>query len=198
MAALLVAVIGIACGGDGGDAEPTPEPTPAGAQEGSPEATLLAHVQSTLMRDFVDDCAKADAARDAGKICAVYRGERDNFRAYVLGQTFSEGVQWTMLERRSGQWVVASVTALNRDIAALPGIPWPLRAGSEVVVVGGDCLNVREGPGLNMRAVDCIRDGTRIKLSAGPTEGDRIQWYQVEGRTGWVAADYLRYPDALN
>jgi hypothetical protein len=49
-----------------------------------------------------------------------------------------------------------------------------------------------------MRAVDCIRDGTRIKLSAGPTEGDRIIWYQVEGRTGWVSADYLRYPDALN
>jgi uncharacterized protein YgiM (DUF1202 family) len=196
-AALFIPMLVLACGGDGDASEPTPEPTAAGSQEGSPEATLERHVQSTLMKDFVADCAQADAARDAGKICAVFRGERDNLRAYVLGQTFSEGVQWTILEQRSGQWNVASVTNLNRDIAALPGIPWPLRTGSEVVVVGGDCLNVREGPGLGMRAVDCIRDGTRIKLSAGPTEGDRIQWYQVEGRTGWVAGDYLRYPDAL-
>jgi hypothetical protein len=26
--------------------------------------------------------------------------------------------------------------------------------------------------------------------------GDGINWWQLSGRTGWVSADYLRYPDA--
>ena len=29
-----------------------------------------------------------------------------------------------------------------------------------------------------------------------PSNADNLIWWQVEGRTGWVAADYLRYPDA--
>jgi len=44
--------------------------------------------------------------------------------------------------------------------------------------------------------VEITLDGTRIKLTAGPTNADNLIWWQVEGRTGWVAADYLRYPDA--
>jgi hypothetical protein len=27
-------------------------------------------------------------------------------------------------------------------------------------------------------------------------EADGLQWWQVEGRNGWVAGTYLRYPDA--
>ena len=80
----------------------------------------------------------------------------------------------------------------------MPGIPWPLGAGVEVVVKAGGCLNVREGPGLSQKAVDCIADGAKIKLAAGPQVVDNIAWWQVEGRSGWVAGDYLRYPDALS
>ena len=60
----------------------------------------------------------------------------------------------------------------------------------------GQCLNVREGPGLNQKAVDCLPDGARIRIATGPAMGDDIQWWQVQGRSGWVAADFLRYPDA--
>jgi hypothetical protein len=55
---------------------------------------------------------------------------------------------------------------------------------------------VREGPSLNQKAVDCIKDGTKVRLVAGPSAADGIQWWQVEGRTGWISGDYLRYPDA--
>jgi hypothetical protein len=64
-----------------------------------------------------------------------------------------------------------------------------------VVVVGtGSCLNVRTEPGGD--AVDCITEGSAIVLAAGPEEARDLQWWRVEGRDGWVAADYLRYPDA--
>jgi hypothetical protein len=102
-----------------------------------------------------------------------------------------------ILEDRGGQWAVASTTILNADTAAVPGIPWPLRTGVDVVVAGGKpCLNVREGPGLNQRAVDCLADGTRLRLATGPVALDNINWWQIEGRAGWVSGDYLRYPDA--
>jgi hypothetical protein len=189
----------MACGGgdgDGGDATPTAEPTAVGS--GPAEQALARHVESTLQRPFVEDCTKADQANDVNKICATFRGERQNQRAYIIGPTFSEPTQWVVMEDRGGgQWAVASTTVLNADTAAVPGIPWPLRVGAEVVVAGGNpCLNVREGPGLNQKAVDCLADGTQIRLATGPVAVDNISWWQVEGRAGWVSGDFLRYRDA--
>jgi hypothetical protein len=187
------------CGGDSDNSsEPTPEPTAPLQGSGPAEQALGQYVQNTLNKEYLEDCARADAQRDAGKICSVFRGERGNFRAYAIGATFSEGSQWVIMEQRGNQWVVASTQQITPDNAGVPGIPWPLRPGADVVVAGAaPCLNVREGPGLNQKAVDCLADGARIRVAAGPTPGDNIQWWQVEGRAGWVAADYLRFPDAL-
>jgi hypothetical protein len=187
-----------ACGGGGGGKkpEPTPEPTQPAATSG-PEAALAQYVQTTLQKQFVPDCSKADVNTDKDKVCAAFQGERDNLRAYKLGTTFAEFNQWVIMENRNGQWAVQGTLVLNADTAAVPGIPWPLRTGVELVVAGSNpCVNVREGPGLNQKAVDCIKDGTKVRLTAGPTAADGINWWQVEGRTGWVAGDYLRYPDA--
>jgi uncharacterized protein YraI len=68
--------------------------------------------------------------------------------------------------------------------------------GDTVVVTGtGDCLNVREGPGLEAPAVDCLPDGTDVVLAQGPIEQDGYLWWRLEGRAGWVAADWLRSPN---
>jgi len=197
--ALLPALF-LACGGGGGDSnDPTPEPSPTQAASGPAEQALARYVETTLQRQFVEDCTKADVAKDTNKICATFRGERANQRAYVVGPTFSEPTQWVILEDKGGgQWAAAGTTLLNADAAAVPGIPWPLRTGTDLIVVGvkPDCLNVREGPALNQKAVDCIAEGAKIRLSAGPLLADNINWWQVEGRSGWVSGDYLRYPDA--
>jgi hypothetical protein len=161
-------------------------------------------VETTLNKGFVEDCSTADAQRDVGKICSVFRGERNGQRAYVLGPTFSEGQQWAFLAPgNNNQWSVVHTVMLTPDSRGVPGIPWPLALNQDVVVVGvgacgsaGNGLNVREGPALNQRAVDCLSERTVIKLGAGPATGDNIQWWQVAGRAGWVSADYLRYPDA--
>ncbi len=190
----------VACGGGGGGEEPIPTPaateTPASGGTGSPEAALATYVQTTLTKEFVPDCTKAVVATDAGKICATAMGERDNLRAYTIGQVSSEPIQWVIMQNSGGQWAVASSLAITADNAAVPGVPWPLRTGVDLIVSGtGNGLNVRTGPGLNAAAVDRIDDGTVIRLSAGPAPADNLQWWQVEGRSGWVVGDYLRYPD---
>jgi len=169
----------------------------AAGPAGNPVEAVGAAVQRLVAKPLIDDCTKADPGRDAGKLCATAKGEREGRRAYAVGPIAGAPTHWFIVENQGGQWVVSQTISLTPDNAAVPGVPWPLKVGADVVVVGAaPCVNVREGPGLNQKAVDCIRDGTRIKLTAGPTNADNLVWWQVEGRTGWVAADYLRYPDA--
>lgn len=196
---VLVFAIAAGCGGGGGGGD-KPEPTPA-ATPAPPDPLIQAlarHVETTLGKPFVEDCAKAQPGQDAGKICATAKGERANQRAFVLGAVASEPAQWAILEQQTGgDWKVVQTQPITRDNSAVPGVPWPLRTGVDLVVVGADpCVNVREGPALNQKAVDCIKDGTRLRLASGPAAVDNIQWWQVAGRSGWVAGDYLRYLDA--
>jgi len=181
----------------GGTAGAPTTPGAPAAPAGNPVAAVAASVQQLLAKPLIEDCTKADPGRDAGKLCATARGERQGRRAYAVGPIAGQPTHWFIVEPQGNQWVISQTISLTPDNAAVPGVPWPLKVGADVVVVGASpCVNVREGPGLNQKAVDCIRDGTRIKLTAGPTNADNIIWWQVEGRTGWVSADYLRYPDA--
>ena len=66
--ALLVAACG---GGSSSKAAPQPSPDPTQvAGNGAPEQALAAYVSTTMQKEFLDDCGKTDAAKDAGKICA--------------------------------------------------------------------------------------------------------------------------------
>lgn len=196
----LLAAISLACGGgDGPPAEPSPTATPESRLSGPAEQALAAYVETTLGRPFKEDCGSAQAAIDAGKVCSIFRGERGNERAYILGLTFSEPTQWAILRQQGGQWAVVHTPAITPDNAGVPGVPWPLRVGAEVVVIGAEpCVNVRTEPRIDPNnAVDCIRDGSRIRLAAGPARSDNFEFWQIEGRSGWVVSDYLRYPDAV-
>ncbi|HLF77814.1 MAG TPA: SH3 domain-containing protein [Dehalococcoidia bacterium] len=198
VAIILVLLLG---GGDGDDnkaeAQPTAAVTPEAPGSGPAEQALARYVQTSLSKGFVEDCAKAQVGVDVGKVCATFKGERGNQRAYILGLVASEPSQWAILEDQNGTWQVVHSPAITKDNASVPGVPWPLRTGVDIVVVGAaPCVNVREGPSINQKAVDCISDGTRIRLIAGPTPADNLLWWQVQGRTGWVVSDYLRYPDA--
>ncbi len=197
---VIVLVVAMMCGGGGDDSdggsnrEPTPEPTQQ-VDTSDPESALAAYVQTTLNADYAGPCAGAQTGADTGKICSTSRGEREGVRAYILGKTLSEGDQWAFLEQRGGAWQVVFSPKITPDNRVVPGVPWPLRVGAEVEIVGtGSCLNVRIDPG--GAAVDCIAEGTKIKLAAGPRTANNLEWWQPEGRNGWVASDYLRYPDA--
>jgi hypothetical protein len=196
--ALCLSIFLLACGGGGGDkAEPTPAVTATAVGSHPAEVALGQQIQTAQNKQYAGDCAQTDAGRDAGKVCSVFKGERNTQRAYVIGPVASQGTDWVILENRNNQWAVVQTTPINVDTAGVPGVPWPLRAGIEVVVAGADpCLNVREGPALNQKAVDCLANGSKLQIASGPAMGDGISWWQVQGRSGWVSGDYLRYPDA--
>ena len=142
--------------------------------------------------------AAAPPANAASTLCSIKKGDRQGAEAYVLGPSATNSTMWAFLAQQNSAWQVTQVKQITPESSAVPGIPWPLVQGAEVVVVGtGACLNVRTEPKVDPgNAVDCIADGTKIKLAAGPTDADGIQWWQVDGRAGWVAGDYLRYEDA--
>lgn len=76
---------------------------------------------------------------------------------------------------------------------ATPSAPGPLRAGVRAVVANagaGDCVNIREGPGLNAKVVRCLPDGARLRIVEGPSSADGMSWWRLED-LGWAAATYL-------
>ncbi|HEX5368634.1 MAG TPA: SH3 domain-containing protein [Dehalococcoidia bacterium] len=208
-------------------AVPTVAPSPTQAGSTPEELALGAYVQSNLKSTYTGDCAKAaaapattgqapagqtpaaaasgisgatgvPAANPASSLCSTKRGDRQGAEAYVLGPSQANTTEWAFLEQQNGAWQVTQITPITPANSVVPGTPWPLKQGAEVIVTGtGACLNVRTEPKVDPgNAVDCIADGTKIKLAAGPTDAGGIQWWQVDGRAGWVAADYLRYEDA--
>jgi hypothetical protein len=206
MAVIIALLVALVCGGDEAENERgTQEPTPdaaatTAAAEGGLQQALAQFAQGTLNGEYAGDCAQA-AGGPAGKLCSTKRGERQNVQAYVFGATQSEPTQWALLEQRNGVWQVVYAPKITSDTRAVPGIPWPPQPGAEVVVIGtGNCLNIRTEPRIAPgNAVDCVADGTRITLAraGGPIDANDQQWWQVEGRAGWISADYLRYPDAI-
>jgi hypothetical protein len=189
-----------ACFG-GGDKGPgivittAPVATPTETVVGSPEDAIARYVEEKG-EEYAGDCAQVQQDQDAGKTCTAFQGEKENLRAYLAGITFSEFDIWLFVQKSDSQWSVVASQPFHPEAANIPGVPWPLAVGDKVVVVGtGDCLNVREGPGLEAQAVDCLPDGTEGVLAQGPIEEDGFLWWRLESRTGWVAADWLRVPE---
>jgi len=78
-----------------------------------------------------------------------------------------------------------------------PGAPITLTVGGNAQVVNtGQCLNVREMPGLQGSAVDCLADNTKLRITGGPAQADGVTWWQVSRQSvpsqGWVSGQYLQ------
>jgi len=212
LAAAAPALLLTACFKDGGTSKPgvtAATPTPGGKttpQPGSPEAALAAYVGQKFPIEYVGSCETAQLPGDQGKLCTSFRADRGPMKAYLAGTAFVEFTTWIFMQQQAGlptgqagQWQVVGEFPIRPQAADVPGIPWPLTVGAQVVVAGtGQCLNVRAGPGLGEAAIDCLKDGTTIKLGEGPQVVDDFQWWRIDGRDGWVAADWLRYPDAAH
>jgi len=201
-------------------ASPTAMPTPTAPGANPAELAIGDYVRNTLSAGYAGDCSIASvnqppatipttapggvaatavptAVPVANALCSQSRGEREGIHAYVLGAPLAEPTHWIFVQQNGGSFAVASAPEITPESSAVPGTPWPIVPGAEVIVTGAaPCLNVREGPALNQAAVDCIADGTTIVVASGPAESDGHQWWQVDGRAGWVVAEYLRYPDA--
>lgn len=190
-------VVALACGvtGSEGDQE-TATPTALDTTPTSstpPEAALRLFVQRRLNLGFVTSCAQATRPEDVGKHCARLRGERDGLLAFELGPTFAPHTRLIILERVGDAWTIVRLENVDTSGPGVPGIPWPLRTGANVVVAGTtECLRVRDRPGMRADTVACLENGTPVTIVAGPVVIDTFEWWQLEGY-GWSASNWLRY-----
>jgi hypothetical protein len=84
---------------------------------------------------------------------------------------------------------------------AVAGTPGTLQPGAgtaapslniQALVIAGESINVREGPGRTFAAVGALRPGATVEVIGRSGDG---QWYQVtleDGAEGWVFADLVR------
>ena len=195
-ALLLTAGVVLGCSSsDDGRPTSTPDPTERFEQliatAGPAEEVLRTWVQEHLSQGFVPRCQDAQRPGDVGKQCARLHSQRDGRIAYQLGPTFSELARLFILELDNGVWTILVEETYSGELTT---IPWPLTVGADVVVaVDSECLQVRDQPGLNGVPVDCLDDGTRVTIGAGPTDRDGLTWWRLTGQ-GWVAGNWLRYP----
>jgi hypothetical protein len=192
-----VGVTKIGGGGGNGEsgAEATAQATGTPSETVSAEEALSAYITTQLKQQYAGDCTAALMPEGQG-LCSAARGERANRKAYLIGPSAYEYQLWVFLRKEGNVWKVESTQPVKPETVNAPGAPWPLEKGAKVVVGGtGTCLNVRVAPGIKEAAVDCIADGTEIILEDGPVEADGYQWWRPQGRSGWVAGDWLRYVD---
>ncbi len=86
----------------------------------------------------------------------------------------------------------ASSTVAPPGLAA-PAIGEFVPGGEAIVRGDGDCLRLRDAPSLSGGRIDCIEDGTTLEVLEGAASADGHDWRRVRanGRTGWVAAEFL-------
>ena len=197
--AAVVAFVGLSSKGGGNNDGKSSEGTPAANVTGTPGETVTVeqalgdYVKTQLGKDYAGDCTAAIMPEGQG-LCSAARGDRQNRKAFLIGPNLYEFQLWVFLKKDGTAWKVESTLPVKPETVNAPGAPWPLEKGAKVVVGGtGTCLNVRAAPGIKEAAVDCIADGTVIVLEEGPVEMDGYQWWRPEGRSGWVAGDWLRY-----
>jgi hypothetical protein len=58
------------------------------------------------------------------------------------------------------------------------------------------CLEVRDKPGLDADAVDCVAEGAEVHLGERIEHADWLEWWQIPGQ-GWPASDFLRRIQAV-
>ena len=82
-------------------------------------------------------------------------------------------------------------TADTVPVPSTPSAP----AGSGVLTVTGDWVNVRTGPGLEYAKLFCVRKGTTYKYleSATSTVGKPWNKIEINGTTGWISGVYSKY-----
>jgi D-alanyl-D-alanine carboxypeptidase len=97
------------------------------------------------------------------------------------------------------QLVAASRGGSSEDTASVG--PGQLAVGGTAVVrADGDCLNIREQPGLTARTLTCVPEGTTVQVIEGRRLVDGYNWQKVQsGATiGWAAEVYLAPPGATS
>ena len=96
----------------------------------------------------------------------------------VPGQLLAASVQHTPIR--------ATSTNALRDTPLVPGTTAVIRAD-------GDCLRLRDAPGLSSNRLDCYAEGSLVQVLDSSVVADDFRWQSVSvsGKTGWMADEFL-------
>lgn len=97
------------------------------------------------------------------------------------------------LGENTSRLVLTAILGLAILGRALVSVPTATAATAGWVDTGGDCLNLRDAPGLASNSIFCLDHGAEITLLDGLQALDGFTWQQVthEGQAGWVASFYV-------
>ncbi len=191
------------CGGGSSSKQQEVTPTAESAVFTNALDAVKPLVEARYGRTFIGDCSGAKNPDDLGKLCAVFRGQRGSMVAYDIEPTFGQPLIMAIMQDKGANQGWQTIDGILADPAKpTTAIPWPLQLGEQVVVFGvgdGQCLRARQSPGQAGVVITCQPDGTRGVLGEGPVDADGYKWWKVtgDGWFGWMAADWLRYPDSL-
>jgi hypothetical protein len=94
----------------------------------------------------------------------------------------------------AGTQTPATVTGSPASGTRTPGATGPTGQTRVITGTGGDCLNIRTGPGTASPAVDCLAEGTVVQLAGETQESGGITWVRINtesGHDGWVSGEFL-------
>ncbi|MGE5595919.1 MAG: SH3 domain-containing protein [Hyphomicrobiales bacterium] len=175
-------------GGNGASAAAAPTPTEPSAWAAGDGGVVAAG----------SDCLNLRTAPslDADRIACLRSGVGVTA---VSGPTEADGYTWVQVETPAGTgWVAAEYLSLTSPAAGeAPAAPaaaeqsGPLTARTDN---SPGCLRLRSSGSLSGGILDCLGAGTVVTLVDGSTvPADGYNWVQVtvNGKTGWVANEYL-------
>jgi hypothetical protein len=187
-----------------GPSKPKASPTPSVP---TPEDVIGQWVHTNRNVDYLGNCQLAKQGVDIGKLCVSVAGTRGKLRAYNLGPTFSDPTALAMVEQqKDNTWKLLTVTNNDPSAGDVPGIPWPLEVGDQVVVVGladGDCLKIHDTPSQTGKQSACEAQGATGIIQEGPTQAENFTWWRVSGNgpagafNGWAVDKWLRLSSAI-
>lgn len=106
--------------------------------------------------------------------------------------------------RARSRFIVRSIVALSMAATFMSGLIGGMSVAraqtdpgfvvGEAVVVDTTSVNFRADATTSAGTISVLIDGTYGEVAAGPTTADGYVWYKldVDGTSGWVAADYLQ------
>lgn len=123
---------------------------------------------------------------------------RDNYNPMALAGRFSNINVHVYRFGGMGGTTAPAPPATSQPIGVTaPGgsstAPQQTTSNTAVIRADGDCLRLRAAPSTVAPTLICLADGGTVTLLDGTQQADGVTWQAVsaEGRSGWVAAQYL-------
>jgi uncharacterized protein YgiM (DUF1202 family) len=168
-----------------------------GAQQAFAAAVTVGETATVSNTDGDPIRVRRDAGTQYSQIGTVYEGQ--SVTVLAGPRTDRSGDAWYRIQRNSLTGWVHSDFLSGNSPSAQRASTTKLTGYARVANTDGDPLRMRATPGTRGTVLTFLSPDTVVAVKHGPVTDDAgIAWYQItiNGRTGWVMAQYLAQADA--